>query len=102
MDSIALAAAGPPAKVSLRRLHGARLVGEYDAQERAMDFQMPVVVDEARFAKPVHEMAYARAGGTDHLSERLLADLCNKGLRSAFLRNWPAGAAAGQAVSRLN
>ena len=47
MDPIALAAAGPPAKVSLRRLHGTWLVGEYDTQERAMDFQMPVVVNEA-------------------------------------------------------
>jgi hypothetical protein len=47
-----------PLMRSLRRLHAARLFSQYDTQQRAVDFKMAVVVDESRFAKLVHEMAY--------------------------------------------
>src|SRR3984885_816898 len=50
-----------------------------------MDFNTAVVVDESRLTKLFHEMAYARSGGADHLGERLLTDLRDQGLRSAFL-----------------
>ena len=43
-------------KMSQRRFHSARLVGQHDAQQRTMDFEMPVVIDEPCFAKLVHEM----------------------------------------------
>jgi hypothetical protein len=46
---------------------------------------MAVVVDEAQLAELVHEMAHARAGRSDHLSERLLTDLRNDGLWPPFL-----------------
>ena len=39
-----------------------------------MDMDATVVVDESELAKAVHEEADARAGGADHLGERLLGD----------------------------
>ncbi len=39
-----------------------------------MDDDAVAVVDESELAKAVHEEADARAGGTDHLGERLLGD----------------------------
>ena len=50
-----------------------------------MDFQVPVVVNEAHLTKLVHEMTDARPGGADHLRQGLLADLCDDGLRPSFL-----------------
>jgi hypothetical protein len=40
-----------------------------------MHFDFPVVADEAELAKLVHEEADARAGGSDHLRQRFLADV---------------------------
>ena len=40
-----------------------------------MHLQAAVVLDEAEFAEFVHEVADTRARGTDHLRQRLLADL---------------------------
>jgi hypothetical protein len=40
---------------------------------------------QMRRARCVHEVAHARAGRPDHLSERLLADLGDYGLRPASL-----------------
>ena len=67
------------------RLHAAWLFRENHAQQRAMDFKMAVVINETQMPKLVHEMTHARAGRTDHLSKRLLADFCVDRLRPTFL-----------------
>src|SRR4030081_1750034 len=67
------------------RLHAARLFGQNDAQQGAMDLEVAVVADETHLTKLVHEMADARSWGADHLGERLLADLRCHGLRPALL-----------------
>ena len=46
-----------------------------DIQQRAVDFDAAVVVNQAQFSKFVHKKAHAGARRTDHLRERLLADL---------------------------
>jgi hypothetical protein len=61
------------------------LVVQNDAQQRAVDLKMPVVVDEAHVTKFVHEMANPRSGRPDHFGECLLADLGNYRLWPAFL-----------------
>ena len=56
-----------------------------DAQQRAVHLEMAVVVNEAQFTKLVHELANTGPRGADHLCERLLTDLRNDRLGSAFL-----------------
>ena len=46
---------------------------------------MPVVADEAQFAKLVHEMADSGSSGADHLRQRFLTDVRIYRLRAAFL-----------------
>ena len=46
---------------------------------------MSVVFDETQLAELVHEVAHVRPGCADHLSECLLTDLRENGLRSALL-----------------
>src|ERR1700694_5424546 len=65
---------------SRARLHAARLFGQNDAQQGAMDLKVAVVTDETHLTKLVHEMTDARSGRADHFGERLLADLRCHGL----------------------
>src|SRR6188472_1287023 len=51
------------------------LIAENDGQERAVDVQAAVVVDEAHLAEAVHEVADPRPRGADHGGEGLLAHL---------------------------
>ena len=46
---------------------------------------MPVVADEAQFAKLVHEMADSGSSGADHLRQRFLTDVRIYLLRATFL-----------------
>ena len=62
-----------------------RLIVQNDVQQRAVDFHMAVVINEAQLSKFVHEMAHTGPRGADHLRQRLLADLRNDRLGSAFL-----------------
>ena len=54
---------------------------EDDVEQRAVDLQPAVVLDEAQLAELVHEEADARAGRADHLRQRFLADLGDDGFR---------------------
>ena len=60
-----------------------------------MHFEGAVVFDETQLAKLVHESAYARPRGPNHLSKGLLADFCYD-MRTS--KQWPRPA-VGQAVS---
>src|ERR1700730_15013091 len=62
-----------------------RLVTQDDTQQRGVDFQVAVVVDEAQLPEFVHELADARACRADDLGQRLLADGGRNGLRPAIL-----------------
>jgi hypothetical protein len=81
------------------------IVVQDHVQQRVVDLQNPVVLDEPELAEFVHEPAHARPRGADDLRERLLTDLPNDGLGSAFLAEishqeehprQPANAAAGR------
>src|ERR1035441_6341263 len=50
------------------------LIVQNDIDERLMDPDAAVVIDEAKLAKAIHEEADAGAGGADHLRQRLLRD----------------------------
>jgi hypothetical protein len=43
-----------------------RLVVQNDVQQRTVDFDAAIVVDEAQLSKFVHEETHARAGRSDH------------------------------------
>src|ERR1700731_650451 len=62
-----------------------RLVMQDDVQQRAVDLQVTVVINQAHFSKPVHEKAHARSRRADHLRERFLAYFCNDRLGLPFL-----------------
>jgi hypothetical protein len=60
-------------------------------QQGIMNLQAPVVFDEPKFAKFVHEKAHTRPCGPDHFCERLLADFRYDRLWPPFLvLAWPA------------
>jgi hypothetical protein len=62
-----------------------------------MDFELAVVVNKAQLTKLIHEMADARAGGTDHLSQCLLADLCDQRLWTPLVNRFgPIAVSAGR------
>lgn len=52
---------------------------EQDIHERIEDFQLAVVLDEAKFAETIHEEVDAGAGGSNHFGEDFLADLGHNG-----------------------
>ena len=62
-----------------------QLVVENDVEERAVDLQPAVVVDESQFPEPIHKKAHSRASGADHFCQRFLTDLWHHGLRNPFL-----------------
>jgi hypothetical protein len=62
-----------------------RLIVQNNAQQRAVDFDAAVVINEAQLPKLVHEMAHTGPRRADHLRERLLAHLRNDRLGSTFL-----------------
>ena len=56
------------------------LVMKDDANQRTVDVhRVPVVVDEAKLSEAIHEKAYTRTRGADHLSESFLIHLGNYG-----------------------
>src|SRR6266536_1887954 len=61
------------------------LVVQNDIQQRAVDLQSAIVIDEAQFTEFIHERTHPRSRRADHFRERLLADLCNDWLRFALL-----------------
>src|SRR6476661_2049584 len=56
-----------------------------DIEQRGVDFDLAVVVNQAQFSKFVHKKAHAGARRTNHLRERLLADLGEDWLGSTVL-----------------
>ena len=44
-------------------------------QQRIVDLDMPIIVDEAQLAKLVHEIADAGSRGSDHLSQCFLTNV---------------------------
>lgn len=52
---------------------GAWIVMEYDVEQRVMNVNVAVVVDQAELAKLVHEQTHSRPGGPDHFGECALA-----------------------------
>ena len=62
-----------------------RIVVQNDIQQRAVDFQVAVVINQAHFSEPIHEKAHARSRRADHFRERFLADLCNNRFGLTFL-----------------
>src|ERR1700737_3723677 len=71
--------------VLLVALSQQRLLMQNRAQQRSVDLDMPVVADEAQFAKLVHEMADSGSSGADHLPQRFLTDVGIYLRRAAFL-----------------
>jgi hypothetical protein len=63
-----------------------RFLVQNDIEQRGVDFDLAVVVNQAQFSKFVHKKAYAGARRTDHLRERLLADLGDDWLGSTVVR----------------
>src|ERR1043166_3737358 len=59
----------------LWRAHSAWLIGQKHTHQGIMHFQATVVIDETQLTELVHEVAHARPGRADHLSECLLTDL---------------------------
>src|SRR4026207_774919 len=60
-----------------------RVIVQNYIQERVMDLQVSVVIDETQLAEFVHEEAHTRASG-DHLGKSGLADFCLNRLWPSF------------------
>src|ERR1700730_4679848 len=91
-----------PADASLVPLY-LRLVIQDRVQERIMDLDLAVIGNEAELAKFVHEKADAGACCTDHLRQRLLADMCCDRLWGAVLSEIvPEEGGGARAASRWN
>src|SRR4029078_6913481 len=54
-------------------------------QQRTMNFNLPIVADEAKLAELVHEEADAGPGRADHFSQCFLADIGTDRLRASLL-----------------
>jgi hypothetical protein len=66
-------------------LYTARLFSQNNAQQRAVDFKMAIVINEAQLTKLIHEMTHSGSGRADHLGEGFLADFRRDRLGPAFL-----------------
>jgi hypothetical protein len=58
---------------------------QHGVEQRTVDFDVAVVVDQAELAELVHELTDARPCGANHLRQCLLADIRGDWLRRAFL-----------------
>ena len=54
-------------------------------QQRIVNLDVSIVIDETKLAKLVHEMAYAGSGGADHLRQCFLTNIRTDLLRAARL-----------------
>jgi len=63
----------------------ARFVMQNDIQQRAVDFKVAVVINQAHFSELIHEKAHSSTRRANHLRERFLADLWNNPLGLTFL-----------------
>jgi len=54
-------------------------------EQRAVDLQATIVVNESQFPEPVHEEAHPGTGRADHFGQHLLADFGDYRLGFAFL-----------------
>ena len=65
----------------LQRVLGSKtvqtLVVEHNVEQRAVNFQPAVVVDEAHLSEPVHKEVNSSSSGTNHFRQGFLADLWN-------------------------
>jgi hypothetical protein len=48
---------------------------QHGIQQEGVDLKVAVVVDVAQLPKPIHKVAHAGAGRTNHVRERPLADI---------------------------
>ena len=80
-----------------------RLLVQNDIQQRTVNLDAAVVVNEAQFSKLVHEKTNAGPGRADHVRERFLADFRDQWLRFVILAKVRQEAEADeQGVSRSN
>jgi hypothetical protein len=61
------------------------LVVQDDIQQRTVDLQLAVVLDEAQFPESVHEKADSRGSCADHFRQSLLTDPTNYGVGCTFI-----------------
>jgi len=61
------------------------IIIQQDVEQRVMDVNVAVVVNETQFTEFVHERAHARPRASDHFRERRLTYLCFDRLRFAIL-----------------
>src|ERR1700732_4926287 len=61
------------------------LLAQHRIEQRTVNFDLSVVVDETFFAELVHEETYSRTRGADHSRQRLLAESHRDRRRIAFL-----------------
>ena len=50
------------------------LVAQHGIEQRAVNFDLSVVVDESLFPEFVHEKTHARSGGADHFRQGFLTE----------------------------
>src|SRR5271157_1171510 len=67
------------------KVHTPVSVVQDDIQQRAVNVQSAVIVDEAQLAEPVHEEVDSGARGANDLGQHLLADFGNHRLGFALL-----------------
>ena len=71
-------------------------------QQRTMDFNLHIVVDEAKLAEFVHEEADAGPGRADHFGQGFQADIGNEVADYPACQNSPTEAAVAPIVFRWN
>src|SRR5271169_1052609 len=64
---------------------GRRSIVQNDIEQRAVDLQAAIVVNETQFPESVHEKADPRTSGTDHSGQGLLTDLGDHVFRHTLL-----------------
>src|ERR1700732_1481670 len=61
------------------------LLAQHRIEQRTVNFDLSIVVDETVFAELVHEKTYPRTRGADHFRQRLLTERHRHRRRIAFL-----------------